>query len=63
MNHYEYIFTPTNLKCCQIVVVYFTQKMIKNVIFNKSKNTSVRFFIYIFLLSVCNISLHLKKWF
>ena len=26
--------------------MFFTQKMIKNLIFNKTKNTSVRFFIY-----------------
>ena len=26
--------------------VFFKQKMIKNLIFNKSKNASVRFFIY-----------------
>ena len=28
-------------------VDFFTQKMIKNLIFNKTKNTSVRLFIYI----------------
>ena len=26
--------------------MFFTKKMIKNLIFNKTKNTSVRFFIY-----------------
>ena len=29
-----------------IFLMFFTQQMIKNVIFNKPKNTSVRFFIY-----------------
>ena len=29
-----------------VVNFFFTQKMIKNLIFNKTKNTSVRFFIY-----------------
>ncbi len=39
------MFSPQkilNVKMC----VFFIQKMIKNVIFNKSKNASVRFFIY-----------------
>ena len=41
-------FHPGNkMKCCQICCVFFTQKMIKNVIFNKTKNTRVRFLIYI----------------
>ena len=39
------IFTPKNLKC-QFFDVFYTQKMIKNVIFNKTKNTHVGFFIY-----------------
>ena len=46
LKHYEYFFSPKNLKCCQICLMFFTQKMIKNLIFNKTKNTSVRFFIY-----------------
>ena len=46
LKHYEYFFTPKNLKYCQIFLMFFTQKMIKNLIFNKTKNTSVRFFIY-----------------
>ena len=40
------IFHPKNLKCCQFFLVFFTQKMIKHLIFNKTKNSSVRFFIY-----------------
>ena len=40
-----WIFFPKqNLKCCQIFVVFFTQKMKKNGLCNKSKNASVRFF-------------------
>ena len=38
-------FIQQNLKCCRIFVVFSTQKMIKNVLCNKSKNASVRFFI------------------
>ena len=34
-----------SLKCCQFVCVFHTQ-IIKNVIFNKTKNTRVCFFIY-----------------
>ena len=45
-------FPKTILKCCQIFVVFFTQKMIKNVFFNETKNTRVRFFSYI-VLYVC----------
>ncbi len=41
------IFSPQKNLKCQIVLVFFTQKMIKNVIFNKTKNTRVRFLIYI----------------
>ncbi len=46
IHTYTYIFTQKNLKC-QIFLVFFTHKMTKNLIFNKTKNTSVRFFIYV----------------
>ena len=39
------IFPPKNLKC-QSRIIFFTQKISKNVIFNKTKNPRVRFFIY-----------------
>ena len=38
------VFTQKNLKCCQIFLVSL-KKMIKNVIFNETKNSSVVFFI------------------
>ena len=59
LKHYEYVLTPKNLKR-HIFGVFFKKKIIKNyLIFNKTKNASVRFFIC--LLCVCNFSLHLKK--
>ena len=33
--------------------MFFTHKMIKNVVFNKTKNTRVRFFIYNYIFYVC----------
>ena len=46
LKTYEY-FSPQNiLNVVKKNLMFFTQKMIKNVIFNKTKNTSVRFFIY-----------------
>ena len=44
IRHFEYVFTQKNLKCCHILC--FSIFFIKNVIFNKSKNASVGFFIY-----------------
>ena len=38
-------FIQQNLKFCRFFVGFFTQTMIKNVLCNKNKNASVRFFI------------------
>ena len=51
LKHYEYVFTPKNLKCCQHFCVFFKQKISTNLIFNNTKNASVRFFIY--MSSIC----------
>ena len=40
------IFSPQKILNVVNFFDVFTQKIIKNVIFNKTKNTSVRFFIY-----------------
>ena len=47
------------MKFCRIFGEFFTQKRIKNLLCNKSRIASVRFFI----LCGCNFSLHLKKRF
>ena len=39
-------FHPKKSEMLSIFFMFFTQKMIKNLIFNKTKNTFVRFFIY-----------------
>ena len=44
-------FIQQNLKFCRVLCVFFTQKMIKNVLCNKSKNASVRFLICMY--SMC----------
>ena len=44
LKHYEYFFSPK--KSCQNCWCYSHTKMIKNVIFNKTKNTSLCFLIY-----------------
>ena len=40
------IFSPKKSEMLSILCVFFTQKMVKNVIFNKTKNSRVCFFIY-----------------
>ena len=41
----DFIFIRQNLKFFRIYFVFFTQTIITNVLSNKSKNASVRFFI------------------
>ena len=40
------IFSQKKSEMLSILCVFFTQKMVKNVIFNKTKNSRVCFFIY-----------------
>ncbi len=50
------LFTPKNLKCCQFCWCFSHKKRLKNLIFNKTKNTSVRFFIYMSSRCVQNVT-------
>ena len=43
-KHSDFCFIQQNLKFCRFFLVFFTHKMIKNVLCNKSKNSCVRFF-------------------
>ena len=43
----EKLYEYSPQKCCRIFVLFFTCKIIKNVLFNKTKNTCVSFFIII----------------
>ena len=53
-------FIQQNQKFCRILVVFFRQKMIKNVLCNKVKML-VYVSSFVYLLCVCNFSVHLKK--
>ena len=44
-KHSDLFSIQQHLKCCRIFGVFFTHKLIKNVLCNKSKNPSICFFI------------------